>query len=221
MAKKRKAEEHTATLHDFFGRASSAKRKRASGTATAIKRSARTHPAEEEIIEITDSEEEGPPGTTMEVQPESQISEGFGKPSGFLFHWGPQSQDTAGYIEETQKSNFVPITPDSAGPLEPLALQHADSSFNEGDSEGYESSSTYVTTGGDDEWGMGDDERVTRIDVNELEEPEEPEEELDDEGKVVLPPESQENGGSEGHACPLCGRDLSAFDEEVRSQNFV
>jgi hypothetical protein len=215
MAKKRKAGEHTSTLRDFFGGPSGAKRKKsASGTQT-VKKLARTYPAEEEIIEIIDSEEEDSSRATIEVQPKSQMPDGFGKPLDSLLHGGSQSQkaqDASGCIEEIQEANQG-----SAAPLEPLALQHADSSFGEGDSGGYESSNTYIAADGDGEWGLGDDERATRMEVDEVDEVEEPEEEPDDEGKFVLPHKSQENGGDEGNTCPLCGRDLFGFDEEVCS----
>ena len=185
-----------------------------------MKKPARTRSAEEEIIEITDSEEEKSIRNATEVQPESQRSEGFGKPLDCLLQGVPQSPGTSRHMEETQESNYVPITPDSAAPLEPLLLQHADSSFSEGDSEGYESSIIHVAVGGDGEWGMGDDERATRMEVD-VDEVEEPEEEPDDEDRVVLPHELQESGGDERFTCPLCGRDLSLFDEEVRSQNLT
>jgi hypothetical protein len=218
MAKKRKAEEPTSTLHDFFGASSGAKRKKStSGTQMPVQKPAKARPAEEEIIEITDSEEEEPLKTAMEGRPESPPSKGFGTLLDCLLHGGPQPQDTSGYLEETQESKSVPITRESSAPLEPLALQHADSSFSEGDSEGYESYNHSVASDGDGEWGMGDDERTTMMDLDEVDEPEE---ELDDEGKVLLPPESQEDGDQEGSSCPLCGRDLSEFDEQVRSQNF-
>ena len=215
MAKKRKAEEHTSTLHDFFGAPSGAKRKKsASGTRMFAKKPAL---AEEEIIVITDSDDGKSPGTRMGVRPEPQTSEGFGKPLDCLLHGESQSQVTSGYMEETHESKSVPITPGSAAPLEPLTIQHSNSSFSEDDSEGYESYNTYVASGGDGEWGMGDDERATRTDMDEVDEPEE---EPDDEGKLILPPESQGNGDEEGLTCPLCGRDLSELAEEVCSRIF-
>src|SRR5258706_2926161 len=218
MAKKRKAEEHTSTLRDFFEASSSEKRRKSmSRTQAVVQKPAKARWAEDEIIEITDSEEEGPLRTATEVRPESQPPKGFGKLLDCLLHGGPQPQDTSRYLEETQESKYLAITPDSATPLDPLPFQHADSSFSEGDSEGSEIHNRYLASGGDDEWGMGDDERATRID---LDEEEEPEEEPDDEGKVLLPPESQEDGDQEGYSCPLCGRDLSEFDEQVCSQNF-
>ena len=218
MAKKRKAEEHTPTLRDFFGASSNAKRRKSmSRTQVTVQKPAKTRPAEDEIIEITDSEEEGPLRTAIEVRPESQPPVGFGKPLDCLLHGGPQSQDTSRGLEETQESKYIAITLDSATPLEPLQFQHTDSSFSEGDSEGSEIYTKYLASGGDDEWDMGDDERGTRID---LDEEDEPEEEADEEGKVLLPPESQEDGDQEGYSCPLCGRDLSEFDEQVCSQNF-
>jgi len=218
MAKKRKAEEHTSTLHDFFGAPSGAKRRKpTSTTQLAVRKPAKAHSVDDEIIEITDSEEEELLMTMMEVQPESQPSKGFGKLLDCLLHGGPQSQDTSGYLEGTQESNSAPITPGSAAPFEPLGLQHEDSSYSEGDGEGYESYSKYVASGSDGEWEVGDDERATGMDVNEVDEPEE---EPVDEEKVPLPPESQEDGYQEVYSCPLCGCDLSEFDEEVRSQNF-
>ena len=207
MAKKRKAEEHPSTLHDFFGASSGAKRKKSAGATQ--KKPTRMCLAEEEIIEITDSEEEKSTATRMGIP---QMSDGFGKPLDCLLHGGSQSQDKSRYMGDTQESNSVPVTPGSAALLEPFALQHTDSSFSEGDSEGYESYNSYVITASGDEWGVGDDERTTTMDVDEADEPEE---ELDDDGKVVLPPESQENGEEEGCTCPLCGHDLSEFDEEV------
>ena len=218
MAKKRKAEEHTSTLHDFFGASSGPKRKKFASGIMPVKKPARTRLAEEDVIEITDSEEDNSTGVRMGVPPEPQMSEGFGKPLDCLLNAGSQSQDKSRYIGETQESNSVPVTPHSTALLEPFALQHTDSSFSEGDSEGYESYNAYVTTGGDDEWGVGDDERATAMDVYEVDEPEE---ESNDEGKVVLPPESQENGDEEGYTCPLCGYDLSELDEEVRSPNSI
>jgi hypothetical protein len=217
MTKKRKAEEHTSTLYDFFGASSGAKRKKSMRTQTPVQKPAKAHSAEEEIIEITDSEEEEPFRTAFEDQPESQPSKGFGTLLDCSLHGGPQSQDTFGYLEEIQELKSLPITPDSAAPLEPLLLQHADSSCSEGDSEGHESYDTYVASGDDGEWGMGDDERATKMDFDEEEEPEK---EPDDEGKVLLPPESQEDGDQERYSCPLCECDLSEFDEQVCSQNF-
>ena len=211
MAKKRKAEEHTPTLRDFFGVSSSAKRRKStSRTQMPVQKPVNARPAEDEIIEITDSEEEGPLKTAIGARPESQPPKGFGKPLDCLLRRGPQCQVTSRGLEETQELKYLAVTPDSATPLEPLPFQHADSSFSEGDSEGSEIYTKYLASGGDDEWDMGDDERATRID---LDEEEEPEEEPDDEGKVLLPPESQEGG--EGYSCPLCGRDLSEFDEQV------
>jgi len=187
------------------------------GTQMSVQNQAKARSAEEEIIEITDSEEEESLRTAIEARPESQPSKGFGKPLDCLLHGEPQSQDTSGYLEEIQELKSLPITPDSAAPLEPLLLQHADSSFSEGDSEGYESYNTYIASGDDGEWGMGDDERATRMDFDEEEG--EPEKEPD-EGKVLLPPESQEDGDQERYSCPLCGCDLSEFDEQVRSKKF-
>ena len=169
--------------------------------------------AEEEVIEITDSEEEKSTATRIGIP---QMSDKFGKPLDCLLHEGSQSQDISRYMGDTQEANSVPVTPSSAALLEPFALQHTDSSFSEGDSEGYESYNSYGITGSGDEWGVGDDERATMMEVDEADEPEE---ELDDEEKVVLPPESQENGEEEGCTCPLCGHDLSEFDEEVGLPN--
>lgn len=219
MAKKRKAEEHPSTLRDFFGASSGAKRRKpTSRTQVPVQKQAKARPAEEEIIEITDSEEEEPLRTVIEVRPQSQPSKGFRKLLDCSLYGGPQSQDTSIYFEVTQESKSLAITIDSTTPLEPLSLQHTDSSFSEGDSEGYEICSKSVASGGDDEWEMGDDERTTIIDLDEEDEPEQ--EPDDDEGKVLLPPESQEDGDQEGYSCPLCGRDLSEYDEQVRSQNF-
>ena len=219
MAKKRKAEEHTSTLHDFFGASSGPKRKKsASGTQRPGQKPTRTRLAEEEVIEITDSEEEKSTGTRMGVPPEPQTSEEFGKPLDCLLHRGSQSQDKSRYLGDTQESDSVPVTPGSAALLEPFSLQHIDSSVSEGDSEGYESYNSYVIADSGDEWGFGDDERAMTMDVDEVDEPEE---ELVDEGKVILPHESQENGDEEGYTCPLCGRDLSEFDEVVCLPNFT
>lgn len=181
-----------------------------------MQKPAKARSAEEEIIEITDSEEEEPLRIAIEARSESQPSDGFGKLLDCLLHGGPQPQDTSGYLEETKELKSLPITSGSAVPPESLLLQHADSSFSEGDSEGYESHNTYVASGDDSEWGMGDDERATRMDFDEEEEPER---EPDDEGKILLPPDSQEDGDQEGYSCPLCACDLSEFDEQVRSQN--
>ena len=188
-----------------------------SRTQVPVQRRAKARSAEEEIIEITDSEEEEPLGTAIEVLPESQPSKGSGKLLD-CFQGGPQSQDISIYLEETQGSKSLVINIGSATLLEPPPLQHTDSSFSEGDSEGYEICNKSVASGGDDDWEMGDDERATRID---LDDEDDPEEEPNDEGKVLLPPESQEDGDQEGYSCPLCGRDLSEYDEQVRSQNFI
>ena len=188
-----------------------------SRTQVPVKKQAKARSAEDEIIEITDSEEEEPIMTAIEALPESQPSKGFGKLLDCFLHGGPQSQDTSLYLEETQESKYLATTLDSATPLDSLPLQQTDSSFSEGESEGYEICNKSVASGGDDEWEMGDDERAMRID---LDEEDEPEEEPDDEGKVLLPPESQEDGLQEGYSCPLCERDLSEYDEQVRAQNF-
>jgi len=187
------------------------------GTQISVQKQAKARSAEEEIIEITDSEEEASLRTAIEAQHESQPPKGFGKPLDCLLHGEPHPQDTSGYLEEIQELKSLPIAPDSVAPLEPLLLQHADSSFSEGDSEGYESYNTYIASGDDGEWGVGDDERATRMDFDDEEEPEK---EPDDEGKVLLPPESQEDGDQERYSCPLCGCDLSEFDEQVRSKKF-
>jgi len=80
MAKKGKTEEHTPSLHEFFGDPIGGSVSWWDRDTCAEIRPVRTGPAEGRII---DPEEEESPGVTAEIRLESQPTEGSGTPLNF------------------------------------------------------------------------------------------------------------------------------------------